>query len=112
MVFPTALAVTILVEVPVVVVLAAALRVAPWRRAAGAAAVASLLTLPLLWFVLVPLLEPALGWVGAVLVGEALVVAAEVAVYSRLLGCDLPAALGLSLAANAASVLVGLALGA
>lgn len=112
MVFPAAYLTTILVEVPIVVALVVLLGIATWRRALVAALVANLLTVPLLWFVAFPLLDPVVGWLGAVLVGEALVVIGESAVYTRVLGCAVLAAGGIALGANGCSVLVGLLLGA
>jgi hypothetical protein len=66
---------------------------------------ASALTHPLLWFLLAPLWP--WSWLGFVLVGEALVVAIE-AVYLGAVGARRP--LLLSLAANGASLAVGLLL--
>lgn len=110
--FPLAYLLTLAVEVPVVVGAGAAVGVGPWRRTLVAAVLANLATVPVLWFVVMPLLEPLAGWLAAVLVGETLVVAAEAAVYALRLRCGPLVAVAISLGANGLSVLVGLVVGA
>lgn len=107
--FPAAYMLTLAVEVPAVVVVGVWLRLGSWPRILAAAVAANLVTVPLLWFVVAPVLEPRLGWLAAVLWGEALVVAAEAGIYAAWLRCRFLLALAISLAANGLSVLVGLA---
>lgn len=111
MVFPAAYGTTVLVEVPVVVALCALLRIAAWQRSLTAALAVNLLTVPLLWFVVFPPAAAVLGWLGAVLLGEVLVVVVEAVAYARALPCPALAAAGVTLVANGLSVLTGLALG-
>ena len=108
--FPLAYLLTLAVEVPAVVGAAAAMGLGRWPRTLVAAVVASAMTVPVLWFVLVPVLEPRLGWLTAVLIGEGAVVAVEAGLYSLWLHCDLAPAIALSLGANGLSVLAGLVL--
>jgi hypothetical protein len=104
------LGLTLLVEVPVVVI-SAVLLGAPVRRAAVLAVVASLLTHPVLWFVVAPVLDDWLGLWGLAL-AEAGVVAVEAAIYHRGLRPTISAgeAFCLSLLANALSFGVGVLL--
>lgn len=106
--FPLAYLLTLAVEVPVGVAACAAAGVGRWQRSLPAALTASLVTVPLLWFVAMPLLDPAFGWIGAVIVGEAAVVVMEAGIYVAWLRCRFGVALAVSLGANALSVLVGM----
>lgn len=108
--FPSAYALTLAVEVPAVVAVGAWLRVGSLGQLSAAAVSANVVTVPVLWFVVVPLLQPRVGWLAAVLWGESLVVVGEAAVYAVWLRCGVILATGLSLGANGLSVLVGLAL--
>lgn len=108
--FPAAYVVTLLVEVPAVVAVGTWLRLATLQRLAASAVVANLVTVPLLWFVVMPVLQPHIGWLAAVLWGEALVVVVEAAIYAVWLRCGVLMAAALSLGANGLSVLVGLLL--
>jgi len=108
-----ALLVTLAVEVPVVVGLAAALRWTARRLGAlvalaACAALASLVTHPLLWIV-DPLLAPtvAVGPRWALLEGAIVVV--EAGILALTTGIAVRRALLLSVAANGASLLVGVA---
>lgn len=108
--FPAAYLVTLIVEVPAVAAVGTWLRLATLQRLATSAAVANLVTVPLLWFVVMAVLQPRLGWLAAVLWGEALVVVIEAAVYAAWLRCGVFMAAALSLGANSLSVLAGLLL--
>ncbi|MGB8862042.1 MAG: hypothetical protein WCC60_22490 [Ilumatobacteraceae bacterium] len=103
------LGLTLAVEVPIVVAVAgrAAVR---WSQALGAAALANVLTHPLLWFAVAPGFHQRWGLTGIGL-AELGVVAVEGVVYSRGFGRRFGAALALWLAvlANAASFGAGLA---
>lgn len=79
---------------------------APWRGVA-AAALATLVTHPVVWWS-VPVLEPSTGYWPAVLAVEALVCLAESVVYRFLLPLAWPKALAVSVMANAASTIAGL----
>ena len=108
--YAAALGLTLAVEVPVVVLVAGQLGSAP-RRAAVVALVASLLTHPVLWFVVAPAMDAWLGIWGIVL-AEIAVVVAEAVVYQRGLRPPIgwAASLWLSLLANALSFGIGVAL--
>lgn len=95
-----ALALTVAVEVPVYVV---GLR-APWRLAAGV----NLVSHPVAWFVLWPVLRSLVGDGAAFVVVELAVCAGEWAVLRRL--SDPARVAGVVLLANAASLLAGAAL--
>jgi hypothetical protein len=68
-----------------------------------AGALCTALTLPYLWFVLPPFVDPAYY----PLIGEALVVLVEAALLNRLLGLDAGRSLACSIAMNAASYVLG-----
>lgn len=103
----SAFVLTQLVEAPL---FAHALRDRPVGPRAALALLPSTLTHPILWFVLFPPLRHALGYVGAVLVGELVVVVTEgVVLTSFLAGRDrLLRAFATSLLANVLSTTVGL----
>ena len=105
-----AFALTVAVEVPVYVVALHAGGGLPWQRGLRYAVVVNVITHPLLWLSLLRLSSSAGYW--AILVGaECLVVVAE---WLLLLGLtrgdhvDMGLLAGASLAANAASTLVGI----
>lgn len=106
----TARLISVLVEAAVAAALVA------WRRwpargravgAAGAAALGTLASHPLAWDSIVAL-TPRVGYGAAVSAVEALVVLGEAGVYVWVLALPLRRALMLSLAANGASLAVGL----
>ena len=104
--FLLAVLVTLAVELPVLWLLARfvfRLTRVSTRRLFAVGVLASVVTLPLLWFVL-PRLLPAQP---ALVVGEGLVVVLEALCYWRLLPSRLGAAIGLAVIANVASFLVG-----
>lgn len=104
--FLIALVLTLLIELPVLWVLARGafrLKAVSTRRLLGVGALGSLLTLPVLWFVLPAFLSPA----AAIALGEALAVLAEALLLWRLLPARPLVAVVLSLAANLASFLLG-----
>ena len=78
-----------------------------WPRAALAGAAGTCLTHPLLWFVWVRLVS---DYATYIISGEILVALIETVVFWRLARVDLRTAVAASFLANAASVLVGLAL--
>lgn len=107
--FLLALLITWLVELPIVWLLARyalRLRRVGTARLLGVGLLATALTLPYLWFLLPDLLSAQ----AALWLGEALVFAVELGLYRWLLPANWRQAALLSLAANAASLLVGLAL--
>lgn|GEM_PF-1603605 len=106
--YPTALVLTLLVEVPVYTVALAAATPATVRRAAAAGAAVNLVTHPALWWFLHALHGAARA--PAFAVAEALVCLAEGALAARLLRLPGPVPYAASAAANAASVLAGLLL--
>jgi len=104
---PSALAASIAVESVVVALLLMRMGWAKLLRGIAAAALATLITHPLAWWS-IKALEPTAGYWAAVAAVEALVCLAEAMAYRLLVPLTWPAALGLSVAANAASTLVGL----
>jgi hypothetical protein len=105
--FLIALVVTLLVELPVLWALARGvfkLTAVSTRRLLAVGAVGSLLTLPVLWFVLPAFLNPPV----AVVLGETLAVGVEALLYSRLLPARPLVALALSFATNLGSFTAGL----
>ena len=105
--FLIALVVTLLVELPILWVLARGvfkLTAVSTRRLLAVGALGSLLTLPVLWFVLPAFLNPRV----AVVLGETLAVVVEALLFWRLLPARPPIAVALSFAANLASFAVGL----
>jgi len=105
--FLIALVVTLLVELPILWVLARGvfkLTAVSTRRLLAVGALGSLLTLPLLWFVLPAFLNPRV----AVVLGETLAVVVEALLFWRLLPARPRVAVALSFAANLASFAVGL----
>jgi hypothetical protein len=109
--YPAALGLTLLVEVPAWSALTRVVTAVSWARAVSVALLVNVVSHPLLWFVLVPSLEAATAsTVAGVLVAEALVVAGEAVVARLVVGRDLGALMGVSLAANALSLALGSAL--
>lgn len=102
-----ALALTLAVEVPCYLAGLTALRLAGPVRAVLVAVGVNLLTHPVLWLVLAPRTG-----VAAVLVAEVCVVLVEALVIRLVIGRDCGLVLLLSLGANAASLGVGLLVGA
>jgi hypothetical protein len=103
--FLFALAVTLLVELSILWTLARGVfkLTASTRRLLGVGALGSLLTLPILWFVLPAWFPPGI----AIVLGEALAVVVEALLYWRLLPARLLVALVLSVSANLASFVAG-----
>jgi hypothetical protein len=107
--FLIALLLAWLVEIPILLIMARVLfrqRAFSPRRVILLGLLMTLVTLPILWFVLPSLLSPNLYVVG----GEALVVLAEAAILKFGLKIDFARALLMSLAANVASYVAGLLL--
>lgn len=107
--YPLALALTLLIEVPLAIWLGRHLAVRQ-RRAATVAAVASLTSHPVFWFLVISPMRAWLGDVGGVLVAEGLVTAWETAVWrwgAHLAWSD---AAAVALATNAVSFAVGVAI--
>ena len=108
--YAVALTLTLAIEVPIV---AAGLR--RWYRVelghgALLGAVASLLTHPIVWFVLPSLLLPEFGLLGYLAVAEAFAWATEAGLFWLAARRDLPGMLLLSLVANLTSFALGTAL--
>ena len=103
----SALAVSIAVEGAIVAVLLARLGRAKVSRGIASAAVATLLTHPVAWWS-IKALEPFAGYWPAVVLVELIVCLVEAVAYRLLVPLTWPAALGVSLAVNAASTLAGL----
>lgn len=103
--FLIALVLTLLIELPVLWVLARGVFKLPvsTRRLLAVGALGSLLTLPVLWFVLPVFMNPP----AAIALGEVLAVGVEALLLWRLLPARPLAAVVLSLAANLASFLLG-----
>lgn len=81
----------------------------PAGRGTALAVVASAVTHPTIWFALWPWLGPTVGYVGFVLAAEAFAWLAEAVMYWRAVRRDLPGLLLVSLGANLASFLAGVA---
>ncbi len=107
--YPLALALTLVIEVPLAIWLGRHLAVRQ-RRAATVAAVASLTSHPLFWFLVVTPLRDRLGDVGGVLVAEGLVTAWEAVVWRKGAALSWSDALAMALATNAVSFAVGVAI--
>src|SRR5215467_11729894 len=103
----SALAASIAVEGLTAAVLLVRLGGAKLLRGVLAAALATLATHPVAWPGITAL-EPVAGYWPAVLLVEALVCLAEAVAYRLLVPLSWPAALAVSVAANAASTLAGL----
>lgn len=110
--WPAAFVLTLVVELPLVLVLARVLDAGPQLRVLGATLLVNAVSHPLLWFVLVPASEGALGHWGAVAVAEAAVLAIETLGYALILRIRAQTALWLAAAANLASFLAGLVVAA
>lgn len=111
MTWPTAFALTLVIETPIYPgVLTLLLGALPLRRALGTSLVANLATHPALWFVVLPLLTPRLGAGPAIVLAEALVCAVEVLVVRRA-GVPTAPAVAAAVLANASSWLVGMLVG-
>ena len=104
---PSALAASIAVEGVTVALLLMRMDRAKLLRGIAAATLATLVTHPLAWWS-IKALEPAAGYWSAVVAVEAVVCLAEAMAYRLLVPLAWPAALGVSVAANAASTLAGL----
>ncbi len=77
-----------------------------WHRGAAAAVLGSLVSHPIVWAGFFAL-TPKIGYWGAFSTMEAFAVLFESAYYALIAGARWPAAIGLSFAVNAASVLIG-----
>lgn len=115
--YVAALAITVAVETPLYAAGLRRIGTPPpaWRRAAFAGAAVNLVSHPVGWLVLWPLLEPRVGAFPAFAVLEAVVVVGEWAALCRWLrplpsGDRRAALLVLALVANAASMAAGVAL--
>jgi hypothetical protein len=107
--YPLALALTLVIEVPLAIGLGRHLAVRQ-RRAATVAALASLTSHPVFWFLVVSPLRDRLGDVGGVLVAEGLVTAWETLVWRRGTDLDWTDAVAVAVATNAVSFAVGVAI--
>ena len=111
--YPAALALTLVVEVPVWTALAVRATGAAVSRALGVAVLVNLVSHPVLWFVLVPAAD-AVAVAGRTVVGllaaEAVVVVGEAALARLLLGRAFGLLVATSLAAAAAALVVGVLL--
>jgi hypothetical protein len=112
--YAVALTLTLLIETPLVAAALARWYRVPPVRGAILGLLASLMTHPVVWFVLPGLLVPAVGWRGYLLLAEGFAWLAEAALYtvavSRLAARrDIVGMLLLSLLANLASFGVGAA---
>jgi len=103
----SALAASIAVEGAVVALLLMRMGRAKLLRGIAVAALATLITHPLAWWS-IKALEPAAGYWGMVAAVEVLVCLAEAMAYRFLVPLTWPAALAVSVTANAASTLAGL----
>ncbi|WP_238012454.1 hypothetical protein KZZ52_58970 [Dactylosporangium sp. AC04546] len=101
----TALALTLLVEVPLYTVALVGTRLAEWRRAATLGLLVNLLTHPVLWWYLAPRPSATRFWAA-----EAVVVLVEAGVLAAALRRDRLLLIVVSVGANACSVLMGLLL--
>ena len=105
--FLLALVTTWAIEIPVLILLIRFVfrnTTLTLKKIVGAGALCTALTLPYLWFVLLPYVDAA----HYVLTGEALVFLIEALILNRLLGISGKAALACSFLMNAASFLLGL----
>ena len=117
---PVALALTLVIELPVWIVLLGARLAVPWTWATIVGVAANAVSHPLLWFVMIPLGEGATGsTVVAIAIGEAVVVVVEAALGAAILhragaGRDHRAreVAVVALLANVLSVAAGIVLGA
>jgi len=83
---PVALALTLVIELPVWIVLLGARLAVPWTWATVVGVAANAVSHPLLWFVMIPLGEGATGsTVVAIAIGEAVVVVVEAALGAAIL---------------------------
>lgn len=106
--YGAALALTLLVEVPVYSALLRAVAGVRWRDGARLGAAANLVSHPLVFLVAAPLLASRLGLVAAVVCAEVLAVFMEIVVVRVLRRQDLVALAGTSYVANALSFCAGL----
>jgi hypothetical protein len=105
--YAVALMLTLAIEAPIAAaVLRRWYRVPLWRGTT-AAIVASMLTHPVVWFVLPLWLTPSVGYLGYLVVAESFAWLAEAAVYWLMTRRDPPGMLLLSLLANLASFTIG-----
>jgi hypothetical protein len=106
--YPLALALTLLIEVPVYAAgLASLCRVHPLQGVAAGIAV-NLVSHPISFLIALPLLQPRLGYWPALALIEALVWPAEALMLLAWLRRDLPTLLALSFVANGLSLGIGL----
>ena len=105
--YAAALLLTLAIEIPIATVGLARWYRVPAARGVPIAAAASLLTHPVVWFVLPGLLTPAIGGPGYLLVAEGFAWLVEAAVFWLATRRDPVGLLLLSLVANAASFVVG-----
>ncbi len=109
--YPAALVLTLTVEVPVYVLGLSAGAAVPWRRAAMVAVVVNVVSHPLLWFGLVPLLTRVTGSeLTALIIAELVVWVGESVATARLAARPIGLGLAVAAAANAASLLAGVVL--
>jgi hypothetical protein len=106
--YGVALALTLLVEVPVYSALLRAVAGVRRRDGARLGAAANLVSHPLVFLVATPLLAPRLGLVAALVCAELLAVLIEVVVVRLLRRQDMVALAGTSYVANALSFCAGL----
>jgi hypothetical protein len=103
-----ALALTLLIEVPVYGLMLHAFAGARWRDAARQGLVANLISHPTVFLLVTPLLAPRLGRTSALAVAEILAVAIEAAVVQLIRRQDGVVATGTAYVANAVSFCAGL----
>jgi hypothetical protein len=106
--YSVALVLTLVVEVPLYSALLHALAGMRWRQGARLGLAANLVSHPLVFLVVAPLLAPTMGPVGALVCAELGAVLIEIVVVRMLRRQDLVALAGTSYVANAVSFCAGL----
>lgn len=104
--FLVALALTLMIEVPLVVLMIkyfVKLRGVPLSKVLFVAFLASIVTLPYLWFIIPPYVDMRFY----VVIGESFVVLAEMLIFNQLLGVKIHKAFVVSLVANLISYFLG-----